>query len=121
MPLPVRNCCSCPTNTSPRTRPYRASGPIYIRRHARPRTLAVGEGVPPYVSMHQISLRGYSARHLMVDAEVCEGGEVATRIQRMFAVPGSRTSTCNARPGCYSCRAERALRHRCRGGYFFRV
>ncbi|MBK8068043.1 MAG: DUF1203 domain-containing protein [Rhodanobacteraceae bacterium] len=88
--------------------PYRASGPIYIRRHARPRTLAVGE-VPPYVSARQISLRGYSARHLMVDAEVCEGSEVATRIQRMFA--DARIAYIhlhNARPGCYSCRAERA-------------
>lgn len=88
--------------------PYRAAGPIYVRRDAQPRTLAVGE-VPPYVSTRQISLRGYSARHLMVDAQVCEGTEVAVQIQRMFDDPRiAYLHLHNARPGCYSCRAERA-------------
>ncbi len=88
--------------------PYRAAGPIYVRRHARPRTLEVGE-VPPYVSARQISLRGYSARHLMVDAQVCEGTEVAAHITEMFADPKiAYIHLHNARPGCYSCRAERA-------------
>lgn len=88
--------------------PYRAAGPIYVRRHAQPRTLDVGE-VPPYVSARLISLRGYSARHLMVDAQVCEGVEVAAQIQRMFDDPKiAYLHLHNARPGCYSCRAERA-------------
>ena len=88
--------------------PYRAAGPIYVRRDAQPRTLAPGE-VPPYVSDRQISLRGYSARHLMVDAQVCEGLDVAARIEAMFADPKiAYIHLHNARPGCYSCRAERA-------------
>ncbi len=87
--------------------PYRASGPIYVRRGAQRRQLAPGE-VPPYVSARQISLRGYSARHLMVDAVVCEGAEVAARIEQMFADPKiAYAHLHNARPGCYSCRAER--------------
>ncbi len=87
--------------------PYRASGPIYVRRNAQPRTLGVGE-VPAYVSARQISLRGYSERHLMVDAVVCEGTDVATQIERMFADPKiAYAHLHNARPGCYSCRAER--------------
>ena len=87
--------------------PYRASGPIYVRRNAQPRTLGVGE-VPAYVSARQISLRGYSERHLMVDAVVCEGTDVAMQIERMFAVPKiAYAHLHNARPGCYSCRAER--------------
>lgn len=87
--------------------PYRASGPIYVRRNAQPGTLGVGE-VPEYVSARQISLRGYSERHLMVDAVVCEGGDVATHIERLFADPKiAYAHLHNARPGCYSCRAER--------------
>lgn len=87
--------------------PYRASGPIYVRRNAQPRQLAPGE-VPPYVSARQISLRGYSARHLMVDAVVCEGADVAAQIEQMFADPKiAYAHLHNARPGCYSCRAER--------------
>jgi hypothetical protein len=87
--------------------PYRASGPIYVRRGAQPRTLAPGE-VPEYVRARQISLRGYSARHLMVNALVCEGADVAAQIERMFADPKiAYAHLHNARPGCYSCRAER--------------
>lgn len=87
--------------------PYRASGPIYVRRNAQPRTLGIGE-VPAYVSTRQISLRGYGARHLMVDAVVCEGKDVAAQIERMFADPKIVYAHLhNARPGCYSCRAER--------------
>lgn len=88
--------------------PYRAAGPIYVRRHARPRTLAVGE-VPPYVSARQMSLRAYSERHLMVDADVCAGVDVAARLRQMFADPKiAYVHLHNAKPGCYSCRAERA-------------
>jgi hypothetical protein len=87
--------------------PYRASGPIYVRRNAQPRTLAPGE-VPEYVSARLISLRGYSVRHLMVKALVCEGVDVAAQIERMFADPKiAYAHLHNARPGCYSCRAER--------------
>lgn len=87
--------------------PYRASGPIYVRRNAQARNLAAGE-VPEYVSARQISLRGYSERHLMVDALVCEGAEVAARIDSLFADPKiAYVHLHNARPGCYSCRAER--------------
>lgn len=87
--------------------PYRASGPIYVRRGAQARTLAAGE-VPEYVSARQISLRGYSARHLMVDAVVCDGADVATQIEAMFADPKiAYAHLHNARPGCYSCRVER--------------
>ena len=87
--------------------PYRASGPIYVRRNAQARNLAAGE-VPEYVSARQISLRGYSARHLMVDALVCEGAEVGARIDSLFADPKiAYAHLHNARPGCYSCRAER--------------
>ncbi|MBO9579260.1 MAG: DUF1203 domain-containing protein, partial [Microbacteriaceae bacterium] len=52
--------------------PYRASGPIFVRRDAQRRVLAPGE-VPPYVAERLISLRAYDVAHLMVDAEVCEG------------------------------------------------
>ena len=87
--------------------PYRASGPIYVRRGAQPRQPEPGE-VPPYVSARQISLRGYSARHLMVDALVCEGADVAAQIEAMFTDPKiAYAHLHNARPGCYSCRAER--------------
>lgn len=88
--------------------PYRAAGPIYVRRDARERTLAPGE-VPPYVSTRLMSLRAYSARHLMVDAEVCAGADVGVHLARMFSNPKIEyVHLHNAAPGCYSCKAERA-------------
>ena len=44
----------------------------------------------------------------MVDALVCEGEDVAQRIEAMFANPKiAYAHLHNSRPGCYSCRAER--------------
>lgn len=88
--------------------PYRASGPVFVRRDARQRVLAPGE-VPAYVSRRLISLRAYDSAWMMVDATVCEGGEVAGELKRMF---GDAAVACvhlhNARRGCYSCVAHRA-------------
>ena len=88
--------------------PYRASGPIFVRRGARQRMLVPGE-VPLYVSKRQMSLRAYDPAWLMVDATVCEGDEVARQLDRLFAnVAVARIHLHNARRGCYSCAAERA-------------
>ena len=58
--------------------PYRASGPVYVRRGARRRVLPPGQ-VPPYVASRLISVRAYDRAHRMVDAQVCgpRGGRVA--------------------------------------------
>jgi hypothetical protein len=92
----------------PADSPYRASGPIYVRRDAQARVLAVGE-VPDYVRRRVISLRGYDAADMMVDADVVPGDDVAARIERSFADPAVRyLHLHNAGAGCYSCRVERA-------------
>ena len=87
--------------------PYRASGPIYVRREAQPVQLAVDD-VPDYVRRRLISLRAYDERHRMVAAEVCPGDDVAAQIERLLARDEVRTLHLhNAKPGCYSCRVER--------------
>src|SRR5580658_4584987 len=63
--------------------PYRASGPIFVRRNAVRRTLEVGE-VTAYVTRRQISLRAYDASDKLVTATVCEGAEVAGELGRFF-------------------------------------
>ena len=91
----------------PGNTPYRASGPIFVRRDARRRTLAPGE-VPPYVLKRLMSLRAYDAAWMMVDAAVCEGDEVASGLERMFTDPAvAAIHFHNARRGCYSCVARR--------------
>ena len=88
--------------------PYRASGPIFVRRGSTLAELAPGE-LPPYVARRQISLRAYDAAHLIVDAEVCEGRDAAALIEAMLAREDvAYVHLHNAKRGCYSCMAVRA-------------
>ena len=89
----------------PAAGPYRATGPIYVRKGARFKVMPAGQ-VPPYVSRRQMSLRAYDADDLMVAAEVVEGSEVAAHLTLMFADPNIRyVHLHNARRGCFSCAA----------------
>ena len=88
--------------------PYQASGPIFIRNGARQR-IADRSEVPAYVSGRLISARGYDERDFIVDADVCEGADVAGTIRRMLENPEvSYIHLHNAKRGCFSCRVERA-------------
>lgn len=88
--------------------PYRASGPVFVRRSAQQARPAICE-VPEYVTRRRISLRSYDASHMMVAAEVCEGVAVAADLQRLFDDDAiAYIHLHNAGPGCYSCQAVRA-------------
>jgi len=88
--------------------PYKASGPIFVRKAARPCELAAGV-VPDYVRLRQMSVRAYDAEHSMIDAAVCEGKDVAAAILGMFGNSAvAYIHLHNAKRGCYSCRADRA-------------
>jgi len=87
--------------------PYQASGPIYVRRGATQRILRSGE-VPDYVRRRLISARAYDFAHMMVAAEVCEGADVGSRLERLLL--DHRVAYIhlhNAKPGCFSCLASR--------------
>ena len=96
-----------PYEHQPAASPYRASGPIYVRRAATRRTLAPGE-VPPYVARRLISVRGYDDRDMMIAAAVCDGAVVADEIARQFSEDRvAYIHLHNAKQGCFSCRVER--------------
>lgn len=88
--------------------PYRSTGPIFVRRAARPRRLAVDE-IPDYVALRQISVRAYDAAHMMIDAAVCDGPDTASVIHGIFDnSQAAYIHLHNARRGCFSCRVDRA-------------
>ena len=92
----------------PAKSPYKASGPIYVRKNAQRQVLDVGY-VPEYVARRLISVRAYDADHLIVDADVCDGSNVAPEIERQFANARARyIHLHNAKRGCYSCLVKRA-------------
>jgi hypothetical protein len=87
--------------------PYRASGPIFVRRAATTAQLEANE-IPAAFRHRLLSLRGYDAADMMVGAEVVPGTSLEDGIRGLFANDKVRyLHIHNARPGCYSCRVER--------------
>lgn len=97
-----------PYEHHPATSPYRASGPIFVRRGATQKRLDVGE-VPPYLSRRLLSVRAYNAEQLMIAASVCDGRAVGAELERVLADSAvAYVHLHNAKPGCFACRADRA-------------
>jgi hypothetical protein len=92
--------------------PYRASGPIYIRRGQTRRVLAPGL-VPDSVTRRVISVRAYDLEDMMLTADVSEGTRVAGVLKRLFTDPAvAYIHLHNAKQGCFSCLARRAWSRR---------
>jgi hypothetical protein len=88
--------------------PYRASGPIFVRRNAATAKPAVDE-IPEMFRHRLLSVRGYDEEAMMIAAEVVDGSELRDTIRRFFASASvSYLHIHNARPGCYNCRVVRA-------------
>jgi len=97
-----------PYEHQPALSPYRASGPIFVRKDARQRALAVGE-LTDYVRLRLLSVRAYDSADLMIDQAVCDGKDVAAEILRMFDnLQVAYIHLHNAMRGCFSCRVNRA-------------
>ena len=91
----------------PADSPYRASGPIFVRRAAARTHVAVDE-VPDQQRRRLLSVRAYDERDWIVAAEVTPGTELETVIERFFADPRvAYLHLHNARPGCYAARVDR--------------
>ncbi|WP_313174617.1 DUF1203 domain-containing protein [Stenotrophomonas sp.] len=96
-----------PFQHQPADSPYRASGPVFVRRGAGPAKLRVNE-VPTQVQRRLVSWRAYDADDRIRFAEVCEGIDVGAGLQQAFDDPGVAYVHLHfARYGCYSCRADR--------------
>jgi hypothetical protein len=88
--------------------PYRASGPIFVRR-GQPRAARIVNELPSYLTLRPLSVRAYDATDEMVDAEVVAGAEAAPLIERFLQRPDvSYLHVHFARRGCFACRIDRA-------------
>jgi Protein of unknown function (DUF1203) len=89
------------------TSPYRASGPIFVREGVQEMASFVNQ-VPAQQRTRLLSVRGYNAGGIMVDAEVAEGTELEAIVERMFRRDDvAFLHAHNAKRGCYSCRIDR--------------
>jgi hypothetical protein len=96
-----------PFEHQPAKSPYKASGPIFVRRGAV--RAAIDPGViPGYVSTRLMSVRAYDASHFMIDATVCAGKDVAPTMDKIFGGEAvSYIHLHNANRGCFACAVQR--------------
>ena len=88
--------------------PYRALGPIYIRKGATQAILPPG-AIPEYVTRRVISIRGYDSGGMMIAADVQDGPDVEDALIKMFENDlVSYVHLHNAKPGCFSCAVNRS-------------
>jgi uncharacterized protein DUF1203 len=88
--------------------PYRASGPIFVRREARTAQPSVDE-VPVMFRHRLLSIRAYDRAAMLVGAQVLPGAELEAAIQQLFVNGTASTLHIhNAGPGCYNCSVVRA-------------
>ncbi len=88
--------------------PYRARHAIYVRENAQTATPAANE-VPDVLRTRLLSLRAYDRAGMMVEADVVDGSDVESVIERVLAEPNVEfIHVHNAKPGCFAARIDRA-------------
>lgn len=88
--------------------PYRASGPIFVRKEAVPAHLKINE-IPAMLHHRVLSVRAYNATGFMQHAVVVEGTQLVETIQSCFADNTIEyLHIHNAKPGCFNCTVVRA-------------
>ena len=94
--------------SQPADTPYRASHAIFVREGAEKTYNRIDE-VPPVIRLRLMSLRAFDKNGMMLDADVVEGKEIESVIERFFGNPDvDYIHAHNARRGCYSGRIDRA-------------
>lgn len=87
--------------------PYRAGGPIFVRRNAPTAQPQVNE-IPQMLRHRLLSVRAYNAAGWMLQAIVVEGTQLEETIQQLFGDPAIQyLHIHNAKPGCYNCSVVR--------------
>ena len=89
--------------------PYRASGPVFIRKNATPANLQVNE-IPKMLKHRFLSLRTYDRDGMMLNAQTVQGTELNARIKDIFKNPDATyIHVHNAEPGCFNCEIRRVV------------
>jgi hypothetical protein len=92
----------------PADNPYRASHAIFVREGAETPYDRTDE-IPDALRLRQISLRAFDADDLMVDADVIDGRDMESIIERFFANPHIAYIQAHyAKRGCYAARIDRS-------------
>jgi hypothetical protein len=92
----------------PADTPYQAKYAIFVRENAEAAYDRIDE-VPEAMRRRVISLRGFDADHMLIDAELVDRKELAGSVASLFADPRIAYIQAHyAAPGCYAARIDRA-------------
>lgn len=91
----------------PATTPYRSSHAIFVREWAEQAVLERNE-VPIMLRSRLLSVRAFDNSGMMIDADVVEGEQLESMIERMLAIDETGyLHIHNAKLGCYAARVDR--------------
>ena len=94
----------------PADTPYRASHAIFVGEGEQPTFDAVDE-IPDVLRRRMLSLRAFDTGHMLIDADVVDGRQVETVIERLLGNPKTAYIQAHyAKHGCYAARIERSGR-----------
>lgn len=99
-----------PFEHHPVNSPYRASGPIFIRKNAQQANLGINE-IPKMLQHRFLSLRTYDKNAMMIDActLTITGQQLQETIAQIFKNPESYyIHIHNASHGCFMCQVNKA-------------
>lgn len=92
----------------PGSSPYRASGPVFIRKGARQARREINE-IHKMLEHRLLSLRAYTQEGMMIAAQTIKGKELRKEIHTIFQdLASAYIHIHNAAPGCYNCQVNRA-------------
>jgi hypothetical protein len=92
----------------PACSPYRSSHAIFVREGASAADIPQDE-VPEMLRIRLLSIRAFDSAGMMIDADIGEGAQLETFVDRMFSIqPVSYLHLHNARRGCFMARVDRA-------------
>jgi hypothetical protein len=106
--LPGERLLLVPFEHQPAASPYRASGPVFVRRTAAA-TCHARNAVPDQLRRRLLSVRAYDERDWIVAADVTPGTELESLVERYLG--DARVAYLHlhfARPGCYAARVDSA-------------
>jgi hypothetical protein len=88
--------------------PFRSSHAVYVRPNGASACPRPNE-VPDLLRSRILSLRAFNAKGMMVCADLADGSELESAIERTFANPDVEYLHLHfAKPGCYAARVDRS-------------
>lgn len=87
--------------------PYRAAGPVFVRKNAPAAGLAVDE-LPGHLGHRLLSLRGFDHDAMLVAALTIKGDQLENELQNLLGNAAVQyVHIHNSSQGCYHCRVDR--------------